>query len=124
MGKNNEWGICGIGLREADQKIYETLSNQDGLYNLITRHPNGNIETEIIGSIVNFIWAYNDPEEALKKLSEPETKIVSLTITEGGYNFDTSTGDFNLSHPDIKHDLDKKNTPKTVFWIFNRSRSS
>jgi mannitol 2-dehydrogenase len=120
-GENNEWGICGIGLREADQKIYETLSNQDGLYNLITRHPNGNIETEIIGSIVNFIWAYNDPEEALKKLSEPETKIVSLTITEGGYNFDTSTGDFNLSHPDIKHDLDKKNTPKTVFGFLTEA---
>ena len=117
----SEWGICGIGLREADQKIYETLSNQDGLYNLITRHPNSTIETEIIGSIVNFIWAYRDPEEALNKLSDPETKIVSLTITEGGYNFDSSTGEFNLSHPDVKHDLDKKNTPKTVFGFLTEA---
>ena len=120
-GKNNEWGICGICLRETDQKIYETLSNQDCLYNLITRYPNGNVKTEIIGSIVNFIWAYRDPEEALKKLSDPETKIVSLTITEGGYNFDSSTGEFNLSHSDVKHDLDKKNTPKTVFGFLTEA---
>ena len=120
-GENTEWGICGIGLREADQKIYKTLSNQDGLYNLITRHPDSTIETEIIGSIVNFIWAYRDPEEALKKLSDPETKIVSLTITEGGYNFDSSTGEFNLSHPDVKHDFDKKNTPKTVFGFLTEA---
>ena len=66
--ENTEWGICGIGLREADQKIYETLSNQDGLYNLITRHPNSTIETEIIGSIVNFIWAYRDPGGGLEEI--------------------------------------------------------
>ena len=120
-GENTEWGICGIGLRETDQKIYETLSNQDGLYNLITRHPNGIIETEIIGSIVNFIWAYRNPEGALKKLSDPETKIVSLTITEGGYNFDSSTGEFNLSHPDVKHDFEQRNTPKTVFGFLTEA---
>lgn len=119
--ENDEWGICGIGLRKDDQKIFESLTEQNGLYSLITRSPNGLIESEIIGSIINFIWAYKTPEKALKKLADVATKIVSLTITEGGYNFHSDTGEFDFSHPDVQHDLNKNNTPKTVFGFLTEA---
>ena len=115
QGKGADWTICGMGIRPEDQGIFEALKSQDGLYSLITRHPDGQIDTEIIGAITQFIWAYLDPENALEKLASEHIKIVSLTITEGGYNFDANTGDFDFSHPDIQFDLAKPEKPKTVF---------
>jgi len=55
------------------------------------------------------------PERALEKLANSETKIVSLTITEGGYNFSRNNREFDFTHPDVLHDLKEGNTPKTVF---------
>ena len=44
-----------------------------------------------------------------------DTKIVSLTITEGGYNFNPATGEFELGNPDVQHDLENPSSPKLVF---------
>ena len=96
-GQSTEWAICGMGIRKNDQAIYDALKSQNGLYSLITRYPNGAIDSEIIGSITDFIWAFQDSEKAIEKLASPETKIVSLTITEGGYNFSADTGEFDLN---------------------------
>jgi len=114
-GQSTEWAICGMGIRKNDQAIYDALKSQDGLYSLITRYPNGAIDSEIIGSITDFIWAFQDSEKAIEKLASPETKIVSLTITEGGYNFSADTGEFDFNNPDVQHDLKNPSRPITVF---------
>ncbi|MGY8916285.1 MAG: mannitol dehydrogenase family protein [Flavobacteriales bacterium] len=117
QGKFNapEWGICGIGLREGDRKINDVLKKQDGLYTLLVKHPSGKIESEIIGSIKNFMLSVDNPKAVIELLSAPATKIVSLTITEGGYNFNPSTGEFDFGNPDIQHDLKYPDNPKTVY---------
>ncbi|MDB2345496.1 MAG: mannitol dehydrogenase family protein [Polaribacter sp.] len=112
---NSDWGICGIGLRAGDQKIAQVLKEQDGLYTLITQHPNGKEGYEVIGSIVDFIFAFETPQIAIDKMAHPDTKIVSLTITEGGYNFNPNTGDFDFENPEIQQELKNHNQPKTVF---------
>ncbi|MDF1739749.1 MAG: mannitol dehydrogenase family protein [Verrucomicrobiales bacterium] len=109
------WGICGVGLREADGKIAEVLKSQDYLYTLIVKHPDGSIETRVIGSIIDFMLGCNDPEGVIDRMAAPTTKIVSLTITEGGYNFDPATGLFDFKNLDVKHDLKHPDQPKTVF---------
>lgn len=109
------WGICGIGLREGDRRINYILKEQDFFYSLITQYADGNIDCEIIGALIDFIFAIESPNEAIKKMAHPDTKIVSLTITEGGYNFNPSTGDFIFETPDIQHDLQHPDHPKTVF---------
>ncbi len=110
-----EWGICGVGLREWDRKINEVFKRQDCLYTLITQHPNGSDTCEVIGSIREFLLAVDTPQLVVDKMAHPDTKIVSLTITEGGYNFNQSTGDFDFENPDIKHELAHPNEPKTVY---------
>ena len=69
LGKHQEtdWGICGIGLREADRNIYRVLTNQDGLYTLITQHPDGKIACEVIGAVRDFILAVDTPDAAIDK---------------------------------------------------------
>lgn len=110
-----EWGICGVGLRQADQNIAKALQDQDGLYTLITQHPNGDIDNEVIGSIKEFLWIADGKEPIVAKMALPSTKIVSLTITEGGYNFNTATQEFNFENPDIIHELNNPDDPKTVY---------
>ncbi|RTE52296.1 mannitol dehydrogenase family protein [Arenibacter aquaticus] len=110
-----EWGICGVGLREGDRKIHDVLTKQDGLYTLIVKHPNGKIEPSIIGSIGNFILGVDNPLLVIDRMADAATKIVSLTITEGGYNFNPATGEFDFDNPAIQHDLKNPDSPKTVY---------
>jgi mannitol 2-dehydrogenase len=113
-GQAHEWAICGIGLREADRKMHSVLKSQDCLYSLVEKHSDGHVDVSIIGSIVDFILAVDDQRAAIKRMAHPDTKIVSLTITEGGYNF-THAGEFNFQNPDVQWDLAHIDRPKTVF---------
>jgi len=112
---SKEWGICGIGLREADRRIGDTLKQQDFLYTLIVKHPDGKVEHRVIGSIIDFLLATDDANAVINKMASEDTKIVSLTITEGGYNFNPATGEFDFNNADVKHDLANPTAPKTVF---------
>ena len=115
LGEASDWGICGIGLREADTKLNDNLKTQDHLYTLMIKHPDGNIQPEVIGSIVGFEMGTTNPEKVIARIANADTKIVSLTITEGGYNFNPTTGEFNFDNPDIQHELRSPDDPKTVY---------
>ncbi|WP_166422380.1 mannitol dehydrogenase family protein [Paraglaciecola sp. 20A4] len=109
------WGICGVGLREGDRKMQSILKEQDYLYTLIVRHPNGQVENRVIGCLTDFILSCDAPQKVVDKMASDETKIVSLTITEGGYNFNPVTDEFDFSHPDVVHDLANPSSPRLVF---------
>ncbi|WP_027066743.1 MULTISPECIES: mannitol dehydrogenase family protein [Maribacter] len=111
----SEWGICGIGLRKGDQKIHDVLIKQDGLYTLIVKHPDGKIDSQIIGSIIDFKLGHENADPVVNQMAHPDTKIVSLTITEGGYNFNPATGEFDFENPDVQHELQNPNSPKTIY---------
>ncbi len=115
LGEASDWGICGIGLREADAKLHAIFNKQAHLYTLMIKHPDGKIEAEVIGSIVNFKMGVTDSEPVIARLANADTRIVSLTITEGGYNFNPTTGEFNFDNPDIQHELRHPNDPITVY---------
>ena len=51
------------------------------------------------------------------RLCQPDIKIVSLTITEGGYFVDPNSGGFDVSHPEILADLENPEAPSTVFGV-------
>ncbi|MEL0622856.1 mannitol dehydrogenase family protein [Marinomonas arenicola] len=118
---STEWGICGVGLREADRKIGDILKQQDYLYTLIVKHPDGKVENRVIGSIVDFMLGCDDAVAVTDKMASAETKIVSLTITEGGYNFNPATNEFDFSNPDVQHDLANPENPKMVFGFLTEA---
>ena len=64
------------------------MAAQDGLYTLVLENPDGTRDARVIGSIVDYLYAPDDPEAVIEMLAAPSTRIVSLTITEGGYNID------------------------------------
>ncbi|MCR1026298.1 mannitol dehydrogenase family protein [Cellulophaga baltica] len=109
------FGICGIDLLESDRKIYNILKDQDGLYTLITKKANGTIDYKIISSIIEYFYGPENPLAAIERLARPDIKIISLTIAEDGYHLNETTGEFNLTHPQVKEDSLSKFNPKTVF---------
>lgn len=119
-GLASSWGIVGVGVREADLAMKEALLPQDCLYTLTTTDM-ATSETRIIGSIMNFLYAPEDPEAVLALLSDEKIRIVSLTITEGGYNFDQITGEFVWSSADIADDLLHLDRPATVFGFITEA---
>ncbi len=84
-GLAREWGICGVGVMPGDWTMRDVLRDQDGLYTLIAESADGSRDAQVIGSIIDYRYAPDDPQAALEVLAAPTTRIISLTITEGGY---------------------------------------
>ncbi|WP_033325867.1 mannitol dehydrogenase family protein [Promicromonospora sukumoe] len=114
-GEARDWGICGVGLLPGDAAMRDALLPQDGLYTLVTKHADGDLDARVVGSIVEYLFAPDDPEAVLERMAHPDTRIVSLTITEGGYNFNQVTGAFDASAPDVVADARPGAVPATVF---------
>ncbi len=114
QGPGREWGICGVGLRPADEAMRDALAPQDCLYTVVARSAEGD-EARVVGSLGRYLFAPEETEAVLDALAAPETRIVSLTITEGGYNFNEATGGFNADDADVRHDLQNPSQPVSVF---------
>ncbi len=115
QGLAADWGICGVGLRAEDRAMQSALAAQDYLYTLIELGDGADTGVQVIGAIGDFVLADDGAQKLIAKLASAETRIVSLTITEGGYCTDDSTGEFNADLPQIRHDLAEPQAPQTVF---------
>ena len=117
-GEGLEWGICGIGTRAEERAMRDALTAQDYLYTLVELDDRPDTEVRVIGSIRDMLLVGEDGSEAVvARLADPAIRIVSLTITEGGYCMDDSTGEFNAKLPHIQHDLENPRTPISVFGL-------
>ncbi|MDJ0359523.1 mannitol dehydrogenase family protein [Rhodococcus sp. H29-C3] len=116
-GEASEWGICGVGVLPGDRKMREVMEAQNCLYTLALKHPDGAWDTRVIGSIIEYLFAPEDADAVIEKMAAESTKIVSLTITEGGYNFSATTGEFDTENPAIAADLEPDATPSTTFGL-------
>jgi mannitol 2-dehydrogenase len=114
QGGDSRWGYCGVGLLRHDARIRDVMISQDCLYTLVQRSVEGD-KARIIGSIVNFLFGPDDPQKVVEQMASPQTRIVSLTITEGGYYIDQSTGDLDEKNPDIQYDLAHPHEPRCSF---------
>ena len=70
-GEAMDWGICGIGLQPSNAAMRDVMAAQDGLYTLVLRHSDGTWDARVIGSIVEYLFAADDPEAAIEKLAAP-----------------------------------------------------
>ncbi len=114
-GKAHDYGICGVGLLPGDAAMRDALKAQDCLYTVVVKYPDGTLQPRVIGSIVDYLFAPDDPEAVLGKLAAPETRLVTLTVTEGGYNINQVTGEFDVDDPAVQADMRPGAVPRTVF---------
>ncbi len=113
--RQKKWGICGLSLLPDDERVVKALKRQDNVYTVTVCGRNGKDSVYSIGSLVDLIWAVEDSEAGIKKFADKNVKIITCTITEGGYNIDRSTGEFILDDEYVQHDLANPSKPITVF---------
>lgn len=113
-GQAFDWGIIGVGLLARDAAMRDALLAQDCEYTLLERSPAGEETAIRIGSIIDYRYAPDSPEAVLAALADPRIKIVTLTITEGGYSVLEGTGEFDATSESIAHDLLNPGAPRTA----------
>lgn len=110
-----QWGICGIALLPGDERLYNTLQKQKNEYTLTVCGRDGKDEAYRIGSLVELLWGIEKPAAVIEKIADNAVKIITITITEGGYNINKVDGQFILDSETVKHDLANPRIPLTVF---------
>jgi fructuronate reductase len=77
------WEICGVAWRS--RIVADALRAAGGRYRLIERGPQADREREI-AVITETLVAHDEPGQVVERIAAPDTHIVTLTITEGGYD--------------------------------------
>jgi fructuronate reductase/mannitol 2-dehydrogenase len=106
------WGVVGVGLNSRTMK--DALAPQDHLYTVVERSLDGE-RARVVGVMVDYHYAPDDPATVLDVLTDERTRMVSLTITGGGYRLCPQTGQFDADDVDIRWDLAEPSRPRTVF---------
>lgn len=113
-GVGQDWAIIGAGVRAPDARMRDALKAQECLSTVIELDPKGKTARRV-GSMVDFLPVEADNAALIATMSLPHIRIVSLTVTEGGYYVDPATGRFDPTHPDIVADGANPAKPATAF---------
>ncbi|WP_119258485.1 mannitol dehydrogenase family protein [Shinella zoogloeoides] len=115
-GDDRDWAIVGASMRPADEEIRQKLKTQDWLTTVVEQEMSGSA-ARVTASMVNYL-EIGDTFSIIEHLAAPSTRIVSLTITEGGYFIDPATQHLDANHPDIVRDVqDRLANPQTTFGL-------
>ena len=114
-GLSHDFALIGAGVRTADAAMREALRGQDWLTTVVEQeaHMSG---ARVTAAMIDFI-APGDSAALLAELVKPNIRIVSLTITEGGYYISPATQRFDPAHPDIVADAAHFDAPRTAFGL-------
>jgi mannitol 2-dehydrogenase len=114
QGEGRDWAIIGAGVRPYDAAMREKLLSQGCLTTLIELAP-GSSKAEVTGAMIDYLPIEEGNGALIAQMADPAIRIVSLTVTEGGYYRDPVTGAFDAAHPDIAHDAAVPDAPMTAF---------
>ena len=114
LGGDKDWAILGAGVRAGDARMRDAMLAQDCLSTIIELDPSGR-SARRVGSMVGFIEVQADNAALIAGMSDPAIRIVSLTVTEGGYYVDAATGKFDPKAADIVADAADPSRPGTAF---------
>ncbi|SAK87610.1 mannitol dehydrogenase family protein [Caballeronia ptereochthonis] len=112
LARPGDWGICGVTL-QGDVSKRDALMEQDGLYSIVERGPDG-VRVTVVRALREVLAMPFDRARLFALLADERVRIVSLTVTEKGYCRDPQTGDADIAHPGIARDLAHPDEPSTV----------
>ncbi len=115
QGRDLDFAIVGAGVLPSDAAMKERLAAQDYLCTVVEQDRDRNSAT-VTGAMVDYL-SPGDPAGTVARLADPAIRIVSLTITEGGYFLDPATNHFDPDHPAMRADAAAPDRPTTVFGL-------
>lgn len=112
------WAYQGISLLDGPSSFARArgMQEQDNLYTLTEYAPDGTVASRVLGGVVGYLHAPADPAGVVPRLTDPTIRIVSLTVSEGGYDLDEATGRFLLDAPHNSSDLQAQH-PRTTWGV-------
>ncbi|SEQ07838.1 mannitol 2-dehydrogenase [Devosia sp. YR412] len=114
-GSDHDWALVGAGVREADEAMRQKLKAQDWLTTVVEQEADSSA-ARITGGMIDYLKP-GESAAVIERLADPAIRIVSLTITEGGYYIDPASQKFDPTHPDIAYDAANIAAPKTTFGL-------
>ncbi len=114
-GRDLDWAIVGAGVTRYDVAMRDALMGQDWLSTVVEQSADRSA-ARITGVMTDFVPPMDGPA-ILAALTDPAIRIVSLTVTEGGYFINPATGAFDPDIPAIKADVAAPNAPETAFGL-------
>lgn len=114
LGHDHDWALVGAGVRPGDGVMRDKLAAQDWLTTVVELDPSG-LTARVTGAMVDFVPV--NSAAVIARMADPAIRIVSLTVTEGGYYIDAKTDGFDTNHADIAYDAAQPTTPRTVFGM-------
>ncbi|WP_439616029.1 mannitol dehydrogenase family protein [Shinella sp.] len=115
LGLDHDWAIIGAGVLPSDAAMRAKLEGQDFLTTVVEQD-NNRSGARVTGAMTGYL-APGNAAATIAQLTDPAIRIVSLTITEGGYFINPASGHFDPSHPAIAADAANPADPKTVFGL-------
>ena len=103
--ENSGWGIVSAIIRKDQAALCQHLSKQDGLYTIKTVSPRNEINYRIIGSIIGTVDGVTNPQKVIEYMADPAIKIITSTVTEGGYYLTQDSERVDHTHPDVAEDI-------------------
>jgi mannitol 2-dehydrogenase len=116
QGRDLDWGLVGCGFRPPDAAMRKALEGQDWLTTVVETEA-GASRARVTGAMIDFLPVGEGGQAIVAAMADPRIRIVSLTVTEGGYCIDPATGAFDPDHPDIKADVATPQSPSHVFGV-------
>jgi mannitol 2-dehydrogenase len=114
-GRDLDWGVVGAGVFEGEKAGRDRLAGQDWLTTVVEQDEEL-MSARVTAAMTDFLVP-GDAASIIDRLADPAIRIVSLTITEGGYFLDPASGRFNPDHPEIRRDAADPARPPTVFGL-------
>lgn len=112
----SDWGCCVVSLNSGIKTIAD-LNHQNKLYTVAEMSPAG-WAIRTVGVVTQALQAHTDGlESILAVLSSPDVAIISLTITEKGYYYSSTTGELIFEHPIIAADLLNPEHPVSAIGV-------
>ena len=114
-GSGHDWALIGAGVRDADEAMRQKLLAQDLLTTVVEQEADAST-ARVTGVMIDYLKP-GDTAAIIARLGDPAIRIVSLTITEGGYYIDPASQKFDPAHSDIAWDAAHIDAPRTAFGL-------
>ena len=106
-----KWGIIAVSLNSED--TFNKLAGQELVFNALSMSREQK-QVQQISSISEYFVTKKDGQSVLDALSDEQIEIVSLTITEKGYHYNSEKRELDFGNQNIIDDLRNLERPKTA----------
>lgn len=115
--EEGDWGI--IGFANRSRAVVDPMARQDGLYSVLELSDAGT-RADVVDVHRGFGVMAEDPEAVVREIADPHRRILTLTVSEGGYSVSARTGRLDVDHPALRADLEDPAHPRTVIGLLAR----